>query len=1056
MYRGCWLVALFVCALATHADPLVLRTLPLQLEIREGVVIALAHRGTMDEYRFETPPPFTGIRHLQEGDLWNATAQAEGRLTSAEATSILRWQREGRHYTLTTRWRALPDGEIVVMQRAEGARPGLVGMQWGIVVPDDWELLVPAHGGLRFSRESDYHPRQFHYPMEWEAQFVLIQGKRGGILIHAEDNAQRFKRLFLQRRQGQFWVGFETWCTAPFERVQRAESVRWRIRPYVGSWLHGVALYRQWAVRAFGLAELRRLQPAWVREIQTVFIDNLDDMEKIQALAKRVNPRQTLIYVADWRRDDYDRNYPDYTPAEGFAEKMERVRRWGFRIMLHVNYFGCTPENPEYERLKQYHFRDPFTRQPLYWEWPADPPIKFAYINPAAKAWRTLFVQRMVELCRQLKPDALHLDQTLCIYNDANGLIDGMNAMQGNIALHRELREALPDVALSGEGLNEISFRYEEFAQRHVWGLDHVRQSWDATLVRMAHPVSSALLSPHTRLYGYLGMCSPRMWHYYTAWRTAYDRMGVLPTFAWVDREVVTQPDAALQTLWKETRWFQQHQPVPDFTPSRWGQDTLFVYRTREGRVARFRRDASGVCLEAQGNGGWQTVSRRVEGVSRARVKGSVPYWKAYSEGMLFGLNPDTVYPWTAQPPPRDVTHLSDLGAETVLTAAAVREGEWAWFHLEPLARNLPLWREGDGVTYGVAAPSGEGKRGAGYLVEVDAETGAQAVPLGEGVFMHPPFRRYRGGSTWLEYRLTLPAGVRAEFRTRVGFYSPWAAERSTGMTFMVTAGAGGEQLSRSEHVRGNEPREMVLDLTPLRGRQVTIRLETSPGADGSPDYDHGLWMRPRVVLLPVREHEVEVSSPQEPVQAWWNAQAVSWRPRGEGRYRLTLPPASGTLVMLFRSPQPVALPLSLSQVPFHSALMGTDGVMHEQSGYLGSAVASGTCGRVTKESLSAHPPPNGKNVLSFVLTLPARETTLRGFAGIGDGAEGKTNGVRFSVEVNGKELWSQEVQAGTGWQPFSVSLSEWAGQTVLLRLVTDSLGDFSWDWALWGEVRIE
>lgn len=589
------------------------------------------------------------------------------------------------------------------MQRSEGARPGLVGMQWGIVMPDDWELLVPAHGGLRFSRESDYHPRQFHYPMEWEAQFALIQGKRGGILIHAEDNAQRFKRLFLQRRQGQFWVGFETWCTAPFERVQRAESVRWRIRPYKGGWLHGVALYRQWAEKTFGLAEFRRKQPAWVREIQTVVIDNLDDMGKIEALAKRVNPRQTLIYVSSWRRDGYDRNYPDYTPAEGFAEKMERVRRWGFRIMLHVNYFGCTPENPEYERLKQYHFRDPFTRQPLYWEWPADPPIKFAYINPAAKAWRTLFVQRMVELCRQLKPDALHLDQTLCIYNDANGLIDGMNAMQGNLALHRELLEALPDVALSGEGLNEISFRYEEFAQRHVWGLYHVRQSWDATLVRMAHPVSSALLSPHTRLYGYLGMCSPRMWHYYTAWRTAYDRMGVLPTLAWVDREVVTQPDAALQTLWKEARWFQQHQPVPDFTPSRWGQDTLFVYRTREGRVARFRRDASGVCLEAQGNGGWQTVSRRVEGVSRARVEGSVPYWKAYSEGMLFGLNPDTVYPWTAQPPPRDVTHLSDLGAETVLTAAAVREGEVEVFCPLPL---LQAYLDGEMVEGRRLAPS--------------------------------------------------------------------------------------------------------------------------------------------------------------------------------------------------------------------------------------------------------------------------------------------------------------------------------------------------------------
>ncbi|MCS7310967.1 MAG: NPCBM/NEW2 domain-containing protein, partial [Armatimonadetes bacterium] len=93
---------------------------------------------------------------------------------------------------------------------------------------------------------------------------------------------------------------------------------------------------------------------------------------------------------------------------------------------------------------------------------------------------------------------------------------------------------------------------------------------------------------------------------------------------------------------------------------------------------------------------------------------------------------------------------------------------------------------------------------------------------------------------------------------------------------------------------------------------------------------------------------------------------------------------------------------------------------------------------------------------VAFVLTLPAREVVLRGFAGIGDGAEGKSNGVRFSVEVNGEEVWSQTVRAGQGWQPLNVSLGKWAGRTVLLRLVTDSLGDYSWDWAHWGELRLE
>jgi hypothetical protein len=141
--------------------------------------------------------------------------------------------------------------------------------------------------------------------------------------------------------------------------------------------------------------------------------------------------------------------------------------------MPHVNYFGCDPKNPVFAQFKAYQARDPFSKELLWWEWPAEPPIKFAYINPASRAWRELFVARLKEVVSRHHVDAFHLDQTLSIYNDANGLVDGMNFFEGNVALHRELRAALPDVALSGEGLNEVTCRYEAFAQRHVWGMDH-------------------------------------------------------------------------------------------------------------------------------------------------------------------------------------------------------------------------------------------------------------------------------------------------------------------------------------------------------------------------------------------------------------------------------------------------------------------------------------------------------------------------------------------------------------------------------------------------------
>ncbi|MDW8103844.1 MAG: DUF6259 domain-containing protein, partial [Armatimonadota bacterium] len=627
----------------------------------------------------------TGIRHLREGELWNDRAQVEQRKIPQGWETVLRWQGGSGEHRLTTHWHFSSEGDLLVTQRAECATGGLVGMQWGFAIPTGWELLLPVLSGFRLTPEMDFAPLRLEYPYPWEAQCVIVSGKRGGFLIHAEDDMQHFKRLFVQKQGRQIWLGLESWCHAPFDGIQQAESVRWRVRAYKGSWLNAAATYRGWMEERFALSACRRLHPDWVEEIQIVVIDNLDDPERLKALAQQLPPRRTLIYVPAWRARGYDRYYPDYTPREGFAEQVRRAREMGFRVMLHVNYFGCHLEHPDYERLRDYHHLDPMTKEPVHWEWRGeDPPIQFAYINPAAKAWRELFTERMVELCRQAQPDALHIDQSALIVNDGRGLVDGMNAMQGNLALHRQLLEALPGVALSGEGLSEVTFRYESFAQRHVWGLDSVSAHLVPHHIAAAHAVSSSLFTPHTRLYGYLGMINPFGWRVYAAWRTAYDRQGILPTFAWLETEQLAQPDGVMRALLEEARWFAQHRPQPHFAPEKWRRGTLFLYRTAEGQLARYYQSTAGVSLQVHELGGWKTVSQRVEGVERARVRGSIAGWLAYRGREVFGLNPASSYPWSPEPPDRDALHLRYLSEHFRLSAVCLQEGQWACFSFEP------------------------------------------------------------------------------------------------------------------------------------------------------------------------------------------------------------------------------------------------------------------------------------------------------------------------------------------------------------------------------------
>ena len=121
----------------------------------------------------------------------------------------------------------------------------------------------------------------------------------------------------------------------------------------------------------------------------------------IQALAKRVDPKQTLLYVPGWRKFGYDRMYPDYEANADFPAFLAKAHELGFKVMVHCNYFGCQMENPAFQQVKDYQVRRPWDGQLDYWIWQrATPLIKFAYIDPAAKAWRDLLVSRLAELVR--------------------------------------------------------------------------------------------------------------------------------------------------------------------------------------------------------------------------------------------------------------------------------------------------------------------------------------------------------------------------------------------------------------------------------------------------------------------------------------------------------------------------------------------------------------------------------------------------------------------------------------------------------------------------------
>lgn len=1008
------------------------------LTFADGVVVRLENRLTGEVVQAPARPDRCGL-WIKEGSnrfAWHSGPE------SAAGTTLTSVGTDG--------------AAVTVHQEARTERPGLRGVEWGLTLPATVAVLVPGHSGLRYDRNAPDGTMRFDYPIAWECQFVLIETAKGGFLIHATDDLEHFKSLHLIKAGDRLTLGFESQAPAPWEEATRVSGTTWRIVGYRGDWTVGAGIYRDWATSTFKPVALSEQQPSWVGDIALVVISNLSP-PLLTELARRFEPARTLVYVPSWRVAPYDRNYPDYTPAEGVVDQIRAAHEMGFRVMLHVNYFGVTPENPTYESMRPYHVRSPWSGELLYWDWTrARPPIKFAYINPAAKAWRELFTAKMVELVERTGADALHLDQTLCIWNDANGRIDGANMMQGNLLLHQQLRAALPTVALSGEGLNEVTYRLEAFAQRHLWGLNHADGTFDSELIALAHPVSSAVLRPYVGIYGYLGMASPQSRELYLAWRAGYEKFGVLPTLSHATPALVSSGDSLVEQIFRRASLLAQRRLQPLFAD--YGPDTLFAWRAADGERIEWRRDDRGAALVTAAG---EEIARRYHGVSEIRTNESLSGSIAYDAERIFGLDPRSSY--VLSPTPRDLAapHVEATSRPVIIHGRLDPNGPGVVSVAESDPGRL-VYRLAKEVHCGVRLRDGTVWETAGLGMQ--HPTGGSVARRSDGLFAHPPWKGEGVGPaagegidglghTFIRLGLDLPAQP-CRFRSRVGVDERATAEQCDGVTFRVTASADGDTATASVHAPYGPPALLELDLAAFRGRRIELLLETTPGPQGEPSFDWAIWRDPRLVPATPDDVTLTFRSARPWALAMGDGGPLPLAAAGEGQWTLTMP-APSRVVLLREGPREVTAGLDLTTIPFAVVVANPAGEPIEPSQHAQMGVARSAVGGVERPGFGAHPPFRGTTTGCFALRLPDIPLRLTGAYGVRDGNQ--SQGVGFRIAVNGEEVWRADVPGGPGeWQPFSVDLSSYSGQVVLLCLTVDSLETYDYDWAAWAEPRFE
>jgi hypothetical protein len=625
----------------------------------------------------------------------------------------------------------------------------------------------------------------------------------------------------------------------------------------------------------------------------------------------------------------------------------------------------------------------------------------------------------------------------------------------------------MPEVALSGEGLDEVTCRYEAFAQRHAaYAVDHVYGTWNDEFIACGHPISSYFLTPYTKIYGYLGMCNPSHRGLYLAWKRAYENWGVVPTYSRpsvIQIEGEGDPSASLRaglvkSLLREAQTWVADELVPDFE-GEWRPHTKFRLKGNKDVAVVYEGDEVGGSRMMRIAGGRENlVYAVIRGRNVVEGTGSIGDWFAYDEKKIFGLDPENAYIYLDEPRNLHASHIARVPEGTLVRVLMMDEKKFsAEFEGLPEQRSCDFIRRLEEAETGIVV---DGKRG-------ELEHGASFQPgmstcgdvLKRSIFAHPPWKMKTTGPeparTYGRYTVTLLKDCRAFLEFAIGLRDG-VDGRSDGVQFRVEINDEGvfdETWARSEW----KPVDLPLDR--WRGQQVRITFITTTGPKGNASFDWALWGEPRILFeLAPKRIDIRFACEKNPVELVLGSDpALKWRQEkgAEGMcfydVNLEMP---GRAVFLWEKPRPVALPLDLAKAPFTVSLSVSGAPARPPIQHAGASPGEGTSGGTKKRGLNAHPPDHGRASVDYLLQLPnARPITLAFAVGLRDGS--KSDSVIFIVEANGKEVCRQQVTKPDGWHPAKVDLSSYSGKPLLLSLVVDSDGPFYYDWATWAEPEL-
>ena len=461
-------------------------------------------------------------------------------------------------------------GALLVEPSAYSSRPGVLACRWNLGgIADDVELVAPFYQGARLRLDDELiRDSRWVWPFQWEAGLAILQGKGMGFWVHTRDAEYRYKALKVGTADQPNRLGFDTEAYGPVDGNLAAGGLTWRINVYEGDWQVPAGDYRQWLWRAYDLQGRPGRRKPWVDEI-TLAIGWCDgDVELLDALTEKVDPKKTLIHFSNWRTDGYDENYPSYVASPRARAFIAKGAGMGFHILPHCNSIDMDPTHPAYAYLRDFQYRDVAGKGLLGWGYEREEGVLsvpnsnvsllenrqrkvMVKIHPGLGMWRSILAENIQQGLAELPVDAVFIDVTLCTYNLHNGLVENLTSTQGMKRLIDHVAELETGasggsgLAVGGEGLNEIIVQGLSFGQVHLF-----RSSGRSCkgLERAGGCALNALLfAGLARSFGYSGLSGRTEDEVLRS--SVHLSLGAIPTLTRVSARDIRQPSPHVKQL---------------------------------------------------------------------------------------------------------------------------------------------------------------------------------------------------------------------------------------------------------------------------------------------------------------------------------------------------------------------------------------------------------------------------------------------------------------------------------------------------------------------------